>query len=68
MNMRAILELKKQYERELIRAEAKVAVITDIIETCEPCECRENTEPATTYEQTEIPDMEIPTNPSIENY
>ena len=68
MNMRALLELKKQYERELIRAEAKVAVITDIIETCEPCECRENTEPATTYEQTAIPDMENTASFPTENF
>jgi hypothetical protein len=35
MNLESLYELKKQYEVELIRAEAKVAVITDIIATQE---------------------------------
>jgi hypothetical protein len=35
MNIEALYELKKQYEIDLIRAEAKVAVITDIIATQE---------------------------------
>jgi hypothetical protein len=45
MNMETLYELKKQYELELIRAEAKVAVITDIIA---------NSEPTPEYEQTEM--------------
>ena len=45
MNMETLLELKKQYELELVRAEAKVTVISDIIA---------NSEPIPEYEQTEI--------------
>lgn len=50
MNLESLYELKKQYELELIRAEAKVAVITDIIASsesdveCEPTEIAESTD------------------------
>lgn len=50
MNLESLYELKKQYELELIRAEAKVAVITDIIASsesdveCEPTEIAQSTD------------------------
>lgn len=57
MNMENLYELEKQYELELIRAEAKVAVIRDIIASSKP---------VPEYEQTEIAESadETPT----ENY
>ena len=56
MDMETLLELKRQYELELIRAEAKVTVINDIIASQKP------TPPE--YEQTVISDAtdENPTN------
>lgn len=36
MDMETLLELKRQYELELIRAEAKVTVINDIIASQKP--------------------------------
>lgn len=55
MDMETLLELKRQYELELIRAEAKVAVINDIIASQKP---------TPEYEQTVISDAteENPTN------
>lgn len=52
MNMEALFELKKQYELELIRAEAKVAVINDIISTTVPTNECESTDYAETASET----------------
>jgi hypothetical protein len=55
MDMETLLELKRQYELELIRAEAKVTVINDIISSQKP---------TPEYEQTVLSDAteENPTN------
>lgn len=52
MNMEALYELEKQYELDLIRAEAKVAVIKDIIASSKPVPEYEQTEIAETPDET----------------
>lgn len=57
MNTEMLFELKKQYELELIRAEAKVTVINDIIANTVPVDNCVPTE--SSYEETAD---ETPTN------